>query len=150
MGTNAEDLIATGPTGRLETDMDSSQKGDIFLWLSGLKDDDPQLDKVDAIRRGEDATDANGTMKVQEAGEPISGGRLKDQLSKDPGLQADDLMDSVELSRFLSVSTRTLRRMVSRGELPNGMKLGGRRVWIAGKVLTYLNEEAERQAIASS
>jgi hypothetical protein len=81
MGTNAEGLIATGPTGRLETDVDNSKKGDIFLWLSGLKDDDPRLDRIDAVRRGEDATDANDTMKVQEAGEPI-GGRLKDQLTE--------------------------------------------------------------------
>ena len=61
-------------------------------------------------------------------------------------LPGDAMLDSVALSRYLSVSTRTLRRMVGRGELPQGVQLGGRRIWLAGKIRDYVRNAADRQA----
>jgi predicted DNA-binding transcriptional regulator AlpA len=33
--------------------------------------------------------------------------------------------------------------MVARGELPPGLALGGKKVWLAGKVLAWIAEAAE-------
>ena len=61
-------------------------------------------------------------------------------------LPAEAILDARALGRCFSVSTRTLRRMVARGQLPRGIKLGRRRMWLAGKVLQYLTAEADRRA----
>jgi len=60
------------------------------------------------------------------------------------GLPDAALVDERALAACLRTSTRTLRRMVHRGEIPQGLKLGGRRMWLAGKVRNYLSEQAER------
>ena len=59
-------------------------------------------------------------------------------------LPAAALLDECALAGCLAVSTRTLRRMTGRGQLPPGMKLGGRRIWMAGKVIEFLTIEADR------
>jgi predicted DNA-binding transcriptional regulator AlpA len=61
-------------------------------------------------------------------------------------LPANTLLDNQALAEVFSVSTRTLRRMVGRGEIPRGIRLGGRSMWIAGTLVEYLKAEAERQA----
>ena len=61
-------------------------------------------------------------------------------------LPAGAMVDSQALAEVLTVSTRTLRRMVGRGEIPRGIRLGGRSLWVAGKLVEYFNSEAERQA----
>lgn len=58
----------------------------------------------------------------------------------------ETLLDQEALAQALDVSPRTLRRMVARFELPPGMTLGGRKVWIVRKVLEYLTERAEELA----
>lgn len=65
------------------------------------------------------------------------------QLSEFP---PDTLLDQKALSDALGVSPRTLRRMVSRFEIPPGMTLGGRKIWISAKVLDYLSERAQELA----
>lgn len=61
-------------------------------------------------------------------------------------LPEGSILDETALASALKVSTRTLRRMVARFEVPPGVKLGGRKVWIAGKVLEYLTVRAEKLA----
>ncbi len=74
-------------------------------------------------------------------------GKGTDMLTTDLAtLPSGTLLDERALARCLQVSPRTLRRMVVRGELPPGIRLGGRTVWIAGRVLEHLNARAERIA----
>jgi predicted DNA-binding transcriptional regulator AlpA len=61
-------------------------------------------------------------------------------------LPANTLMDDRALATSLRISTRTLSRMVVKGQLPNGVKLGGRRVWMAGKIVEYISAAADRLA----
>lgn len=63
------------------------------------------------------------------------------------GLPPNALLGEKALAAVLDVSIRTLHRMVVRGQMPQGVKLGGRRVWMAGKVIEYLAAEAERLAM---
>ena len=63
---------------------------------------------------------------------------------------ADTVLDQQALALALGVSSRTIRRMVSRYELPPGLALGGRKVWLAQKVREYLNSRAEEVALESA
>ena len=65
-------------------------------------------------------------------------------------LPREALLDQRSLAGALHVSPRTLRRMVTRFEVPPGVKLGARRIWIAGKVLEYLERRAEELASSAS
>lgn len=56
------------------------------------------------------------------------------------------LLDEGALAEVLRVTKRTVRRMVSRYELPPGILFGGRKRWQAGKILEYFEAEAERLA----
>ena len=61
-------------------------------------------------------------------------------------LPAGTLLDETALASALCVSTRTVRRMVDRCEIPAGVRLGARKVWFAERVLAYLQERADREA----
>ena len=61
-------------------------------------------------------------------------------------LPAGAMLDETALAAALSVSTRTVRRMVDRCEIPAGVKLGARKMWFAERVLEYLRERADREA----
>ena len=54
------------------------------------------------------------------------------------------IMDEARLARALRVTGRTVRRMVSRYELPPPIQLAGRSCWIAGRILRYIENAAER------
>ena len=59
------------------------------------------------------------------------------------------ILDEARLAGALHVSRRTVRRMVSRFELPPPVSLAGRSVWLAGRVLRHIEiavERAEREA----
>lgn len=56
------------------------------------------------------------------------------------------LLDERALAAALKVTTRTIRRMVGRYELPPGVPLAGRTVWLSGKVLAFLEEKLDRAA----
>ena len=56
------------------------------------------------------------------------------------------LLTESALARALSVSKRTIRRMVSRFELPPAVRFGGRSCWQAGAVLRWFEARAERLA----
>jgi len=54
------------------------------------------------------------------------------------------IIDEARLAEEFGVTSRTIRRMVSRFELPPPISLAGRSVWIAGRVLNHLDAAAER------
>jgi len=58
------------------------------------------------------------------------------------------LLDEVALAHTFGVTTRTIRRMIDRRQLPPGVKLGVWKVWFSERVLAHLSaraEKAERQ-----
>ena len=61
------------------------------------------------------------------------------------GFADGDLITKPELCRCLNCSDRTLQRMVERFEIPPGMTLGGRKVWIVGKIRAWFADAAERR-----
>ncbi len=61
------------------------------------------------------------------------------------GFADGDLITKRELCRCLDCSERTLQRMVERFEIPPPMTLGGRKVWIVGKVRAWFADAAERR-----
>ena len=87
---------------------------------------------------------------LPEAAPPARAGRVLPELAE---LPAGALLDESALAAALGVTARSIRRAVRRGELPPGVLLGGRKQWIAGRVLTWLEaraakaeEAAEREA----
>ncbi len=74
------------------------------------------------------------------------------------GLLIDDLarlpekaiVDEKRLATMLRVTTRTIRRMIDRLELPPPVRMRGRSVWFAGLVLSYIEEKAMQSARAAS
>lgn len=60
--------------------------------------------------------------------------------------QPGTLLNERAMASCLAVSTRTLRRMVQRGQLPKGIKLGGRRMWMTEKVMEFLTDQSNELA----
>lgn len=48
------------------------------------------------------------------------------------------------LSRMLSVTCRTVRRMVQRNEIPPPVALAGKAVWFVGNILEHIQKRVER------
>lgn len=61
----------------------------------------------------------------------------------------DRLLTKPELAEILGCSPRTLNRMVEKFEIPPGVILGGRCVWIAGKVKAWIASSASRREAAA-
>ena len=59
-------------------------------------------------------------------------------------LPAQAMVDEKTLAAALGVTGRTVRRMVARLELPPAIQVAGRSVWFAGRVLAWLEAQAER------
>lgn len=51
------------------------------------------------------------------------------------------LVTEAGLAEMFSVSDRTVRRMVERGQLPPPVKLADRNTWMVGLLLDYLEEQ---------
>ena len=75
------------------------------------------------------------------AGKVQKDGVILDDLAR---LPEKALLDEAQLAKALDVTPRTIRRMVSRFELPPPVSLGGRPVWFAGRVLAHIEAAAER------
>lgn len=57
------------------------------------------------------------------------------------------ILDEKALATLFRVSARTVKRLVQRRELPAPARLGRRKVWMAGPVLTFLEARiAEAEA----
>ena len=77
---------------------------------------------------------------------PAGPGLVLCRLAELPG---EALVDADALGGALAVSARTVQRLVGQGHLPPGVELGGRTVWIVGRVLAWLAgraEQAEKKA----
>ena len=82
---------------------------------------------------------------------PTPGTTLPGEVAHGPGvvitalaeMLARSIVDEAKLAYMLRVSTRTVRRMVTRTELPRPVKLGGRATWFAGDVLDHIAMRAE-------
>jgi len=80
------------------------------------------------------------------------GNSAADKPGKDEGtiitglaeLPERSMLDRTALANALKVTTRTIQRMVGRFELPKPMQFRGRAMWMAGKVVEYLEAQAER------
>lgn len=53
------------------------------------------------------------------------------------------LLDEKALADVFDVCTRTVKRMVTRYELPPPIQFGGKSMWIAGRVLSWFDSQAE-------
>lgn len=54
------------------------------------------------------------------------------------------LITEAGLAEVFSVSGRTVRRMVNRGQLPPPVKLADRNTWMVGLLLDYLEEQMQQ------
>ena len=61
-------------------------------------------------------------------------------------LPAAAILDESRLAGALCVTPRTVRRMVTRHELPPPVRLAGRSCWLAGRVLAHIDAACERAA----
>lgn len=61
-------------------------------------------------------------------------------------LPENTLIDQTKLADILGVTTRTVRRMVCRFELPEPIKLAGHSVWTVGVLVDYLNASLQKGA----
>ena len=101
--------------------------------------------------RGGYLTRDKGTTKMDaentEQHEPEKGTETKGRVCTGLAtLPAQTLLDETALADALGTCKRTIRRMVSRYELPPAVRFGGRSTWQAGAVLRWFEGRAERAA----
>ena len=53
------------------------------------------------------------------------------------------ILDEEGLADCFNVDPRTIRRMVERCELPAGVKQGNRKLWVAGKLMDFINDRMQ-------
>ena len=70
-------------------------------------------------------------------------GSVVDTLAR---MDGKTMLNQIALANALGVSTRTVRRLVVRNEIPPGVTLGARRVWLVADVLTHIQRRAEKAA----
>lgn len=105
----------------------------VLPYISRMAIDREDLQVVESMRNEEDDRDhAAGRRGVLIVG-----------LAE---LPAQALLDESALARELSVTKRTVRRMVGRFELPPPVSFAGRSMWQAGRVIAWFEERAERVA----
>ena len=91
-------------------------------------------------------------QQVLDEKEPTQQGQAAPEQAEERGMLIDVLarlpektiLDETRLASILGVNRRTVRRMVSRRELPPPIRLAGRSVWLAGRVLAHIEGAAER------
>jgi len=84
------------------------------------------------------------SVAVSDANTPKgTGPGIIDSLAR---LPAQSILDERGLSAALAVTPRTIRRMVRRHELPPGIPFAGKTVWLAGKVLGFVEAKLEQAA----
>lgn len=59
-------------------------------------------------------------------------------------LPKEALLDEKAIAKAFGVCARTIRRMVTRYELPPPIRVAGKSMWISGRVLDWFNNEAEK------
>ena len=66
-------------------------------------------------------------------------GMMIDELAR---LPSKTILDEARMASLLGVTERSIRRTVERGELPPGISLGKRTVWLSDRVLNYVDARA--------
>ena len=84
-----------------------------------------------------------GDPEAEKADAGSKGGLIIDELAR---LPERSLLDEAALARILHIAPRTLRRLVTRWQLPPGVNVGGRTYWFSGKVLDHIQAAADRAA----
>lgn len=59
-------------------------------------------------------------------------------------LPKEALLDEKAMAKAFNVCGKTIRRMTARYELPPPIRVGGRSLWIAGRVISWIEANAER------
>ena len=77
-----------------------------------------------------------GIMSSTENTTELNKGLLIDSLAR---LPEKTILNESMLAETLQVSTRTVRRMVSRFELPPPVQLGNHSVWTVGRILSFID-----------
>jgi excisionase family DNA binding protein len=52
----------------------------------------------------------------------------------------EEQIDQHELAEYLGVSTRTVRTLIKRGELPPPIRIGRKRFWLKDKFISWLED----------
>lgn len=60
-------------------------------------------------------------------------------------LPEKSIIAKVALSKMFGICGRTVTRMVDRGEIPPPIRVAGKNVWVAGRLLNWLLESARRK-----
>ena len=60
------------------------------------------------------------------------------------------LLDETVLAAVFNVSPRTLRRWVKRGDLPTPAAFGGKKIWMAGKILAFIEQRISQAEAAGT
>lgn len=59
------------------------------------------------------------------------------------------IIDQAKLAEILGVTTRTVRRMVSRHEIPPAVSYSGHKVWLVGKLQQHLADRLRAAEISA-
>jgi len=94
----------------------------------------------------------NSSRQQAKQFEKTAGIGAADKPGKDEGiiitglaeLPEKSMLDKAALANALKVSKKTIQRMVGRFELPKPMRFRGRAMWMVGKVMDYIEAQAER------
>ena len=63
-----------------------------------------------------------------------------DLLTSFGALPEKSLIDEARLAAAFNVSVRTIIRWVKQGDLPAPASFGGKKIWMAGKILAFIEE----------
>jgi excisionase family DNA binding protein len=53
----------------------------------------------------------------------------------------EDKIDQHDVAEYLGVSTRTVRNLIKRGELPPPIRIGRQQFWLKGKFMRWLEDD---------
>jgi excisionase family DNA binding protein len=62
----------------------------------------------------------------------------------------EEQIDQHELAEYLGVSTRTVRTLIKRGELPPPIRIGRKQIWLKGKFMRWLEDGGAMSVQAQS
>lgn len=113
----------------------------------------PQTDTSDTLLKNSAGDDeaVKTDLPAQDPGQKGPTLAEPPALPQGPGLLIDALallpekaiLDEARLASILQVTPRTIRRMVSRFELPPPVRLAGRSVWFVRHVLAHIEAAAD-------
>jgi excisionase family DNA binding protein len=58
----------------------------------------------------------------------------------------DEKVDQHDVAKYLGVSTRTVRSLIQRGELPVPIRIGRKQFWLKGQFMRWLEEGVSPRA----